>query len=268
LKGTSTYGLYLDGKGRDVTYEVYTDASFASQPKERKSVTGYVIQMAGTSVSWCSCKQGGVSLSTAEAELIALSEGAKESEWLWHLLSEMGFPQKVPVQVWCDINAAISIVKNPGNHKANKHIEIRFLFTRDLVELGRLMIAYCATQEMTADILTKALPTKQFLKLREKLAKTDTGARQLQHFLDKAGLVDAGLYRQPRVQIAATKTAYSIHIFTLQQTVRRGPLRSIGSTSPEAYEISAGIGDGGGTVSLGPPSSAARTTFAAGDTAR
>ncbi|OWY99288.1 LOW QUALITY PROTEIN: Retrotransposon Tca5 Polyprotein [Phytophthora megakarya] len=77
LKRTSTYSLYLDGKARDVTYEVYTDASFACQPKERKSVTGYVIQMAGTSVSWCSSKQGGVSLSTAEAKLIALSEGAK-----------------------------------------------------------------------------------------------------------------------------------------------------------------------------------------------
>ncbi|OWZ05093.1 polyprotein [Phytophthora megakarya] len=173
LKGTSTYGLFLDGKTSDVTYEVYTDASFSCQPKERKSITGYAIQMDGTSVSWCSSKQGGVSLSTAEAELIALSVGAKESEWLWHLLGEMGFSQKVPVQVWCDSNAAFCIVKNPGNHKANKHIEIRNLFTRDLVELGRLKIAYCATTEMAADILSKALPIKQFLKRREKLGVCD-----------------------------------------------------------------------------------------------
>ncbi|OWZ21380.1 Retroelement pol Polyprotein [Phytophthora megakarya] len=101
--------------------------------------------MAVTSVSWCSSKLGGVSLYTAETELIALSEGAKESEWLWYILSEMGFPQNIPVQVWCDSNAAISIVKNPGNHKANKHIEI----------------------------LTKALPTKHFLHLREKLGVRD-----------------------------------------------------------------------------------------------
>ncbi|OWZ19159.1 polyprotein [Phytophthora megakarya] len=77
----------------------------------------------------------------------------------------MGFPQKVPVQVWCDSNAAIS---NSGNLIANKHIDIRYLFTRDLLEQGRLKIAYCATTEMTADILTKALSTKQLLKLREK----------------------------------------------------------------------------------------------------
>ncbi|OWZ14454.1 RxLR effector protein [Phytophthora megakarya] len=102
-----------------------------------------------------------------EAELIALSQGAKEIKWLWHI-SEMVFPQKVPVRVWCDSSAVISIVKNPGNHKAKKHIEIRFLFTQDLVELGA-KIAYCATQEMTANTLTKAIPTKQFLKVREKL---------------------------------------------------------------------------------------------------
>jgi hypothetical protein len=173
LKGTSTYGLRLDGNSKEVTYEVYTDASFACQTKERKSVTGYVVSMAGSSVSWCSSKQASVSLSTAEAELIALSEGSKESEWIWHLLGEMGFPQKRPVQVWCDGKAAISTVKNPGNHKSTKHVEIRYLFTRDLVEAGRLNIQYCRTSEMAADILTKALPTSQFQKLREKIGVYD-----------------------------------------------------------------------------------------------
>ncbi|OWZ04384.1 Gag-pol Polyprotein [Phytophthora megakarya] len=61
LKGTSTYGLVLDGNSRTVTYEVYTDASFAYQTKECKSVTGYVISMAGSSVSWCSSKQDSIS---------------------------------------------------------------------------------------------------------------------------------------------------------------------------------------------------------------
>jgi hypothetical protein len=62
----------------------------------------------------------------------------------------------------------VQLVKAGGSHKAKKHIEIRFLFTRGLVEMGRLKIEYCATTEMTADILAKALPTRQFIKLREK----------------------------------------------------------------------------------------------------
>ncbi|GMF61711.1 unnamed protein product [Phytophthora fragariaefolia] len=135
--------------------------------------------MAGTSISWCSSKQASVSLSTAESELIALSEGAKESEWLWYLLREMGFPEENPVQVWCDSKSAISTVKNPGNHKTTKHVQVRYLFTRDLVEEGRLDIHYCPTDDMAADILTKVLPPTQFTKLRELIGvkdlKTTTG---------------------------------------------------------------------------------------------
>ncbi|OWZ04383.1 hypothetical protein PHMEG_00023722 [Phytophthora megakarya] len=85
----------------------------------------------------------------------------------------MGFPQEKPVQVRCDSKAAISTVKNSGNYNATKHIEIRFLFTRDLVEEGRLEIQYCSTSDMAADILTKALPTGQFIKLRELIGIKD-----------------------------------------------------------------------------------------------
>ncbi|OWZ05621.1 Copia-like retrotransposable element [Phytophthora megakarya] len=112
--------------------------------------------MAGSSVSWCSSKQGSISPSTAEAELIAFM-----------------FPQENPVQVWCDSKAAISTVKYPGNQKSTKHIEIRFLFTRDPVEEWRLEIQYCSTSDMAEDILTKALPTGQFIKLRERIRIKD-----------------------------------------------------------------------------------------------
>jgi len=169
LKGTSDYGLLLDGNQQTVSYEVYTDAAFACQQKERKSVSGYIVMMAGTCVSWSSSKQNNVSLSTAESELVALSEGAKESERLYHLLNELGFTLAEPVQVWCDSTAAIETVKNPGNHKSSKHIETRYLFTRDLVEKQRIRVTYCNTKEMVADLLTKALESDQFIKLRNKM---------------------------------------------------------------------------------------------------
>ncbi|OWY98310.1 Retroelement pol Polyprotein, partial [Phytophthora megakarya] len=89
------------------------------------------------------------------------------------LLREMGFPQEKPVLIWCDSKAAISTVKNPGNHKAMKYIEIRFLLTRDLVEEGNLVIQYYYTSDMAADILTKALSTGHFIKLIELIGVKD-----------------------------------------------------------------------------------------------
>jgi hypothetical protein len=173
LKGTSNFGLLMDGSKRQITFEVYTDASFANRPKDRKSVSGYTIQMADCSVSWSSRKQDCVSLHTAEAELIALSEGIKESEWIWHLLKEIGFAQSEPIQVWCDSTSAISTVNNPGNHKASKHVEVRYLYARDIMEKGRIKLNFVKTEEMTADTLTKALPTKPFVYLRSKLGVKD-----------------------------------------------------------------------------------------------
>jgi hypothetical protein len=163
----------MDGNTKEVNFEVYTDASFANQKEDRKSISGYTIQMANCSVSWASRKQECVSLHTAEAELIALSEGIKESEWIWFLLKEIGFVLKDPVQVWCDSTSAIASVKNPGNHKASKHIEIRHLYARDILEKGRIKVDYVSTHEMLADAMTKALPVKQFEYLREKIGVRD-----------------------------------------------------------------------------------------------
>ena len=122
--------------------------------------------MAGTCISWSSSKQDSVSLSTTESEIIALSEGLKESEWFYHILQELGFIHKLPIQVWCDSKSAIKTCTNPGNHKSTKHIETRYLFGRDLIEKGRIKVDYLETTEMIADSLTKALTGQQFEKLR------------------------------------------------------------------------------------------------------
>jgi hypothetical protein len=167
LKGTSTYGLVFDEKkNSEVTYALYTDASFANANENRKSVTGYVSIMADACITWKSSRQDSVSLHTAQAELIAASEGVKESEWLWFLLEELGFKQTRPIMCWCDNKGAISIIKDPANHASTKHIETRGLYAREVHDKERIVVQYCNTSDMVADALTKALPQTQFEKLR------------------------------------------------------------------------------------------------------
>jgi hypothetical protein len=170
LKGTSTYGLVYDGNHDDkITYQLYSDASFANTDEQRHSVTGYVVMMAGGPVSTKTTKQGNVTISTTEAELVACSEACRESEWIGFLLEELGFKQTKPITVHCDNTAVVAIAKNPGNHNGTKHIEIRHLYIRHLVDQGRANIKYCWTEDMIADILTKAISTRLFLKLRHML---------------------------------------------------------------------------------------------------
>ena len=86
---------------------------------------------------------------------------------------ELGIKLKAPIRVLCDNKAAIAVVQDYGNFPSTKHIEIKHLYAREVQMNGNVKIEFCPTDEMTADILTKALPEKQFIALREKMGITD-----------------------------------------------------------------------------------------------
>ncbi|WZY93507.1 hypothetical protein YC2023_065836 [Brassica napus] len=58
--------------------EGFSDLDYSTDLDKRISVTGYVFQVGGNTVSWRSSLQHVVALSTTEAEYIALSEATKE----------------------------------------------------------------------------------------------------------------------------------------------------------------------------------------------
>lgn len=158
LKGTKTYGIkYTKNKQK---LNAYTDSDWGGDVEDRRSQSGSVLTLAGGAITWKSKKQPTVSLSTMEAEYIALSEVSKEVIYLKRLLNHMQFYRFVenPVCVLCDNQSAIELAKNAVYHKRSKHIDIRFHFTRELVEKNEIKIVYLRTDSMLADILTKALP--------------------------------------------------------------------------------------------------------------
>lgn len=50
-----------------------------------------------------------------------------------------------------------------------KHMEVDHHFIREKVALGGIITKYVSSKEQLADIFTKPLPKKDFLKLRERL---------------------------------------------------------------------------------------------------
>ena len=171
LKGTANYGLTYTNKNKSMTYDLYTDASFGSKDDGRYSVTGYCAIMSGAAVTFKSQKQDNITISTAEAELVACSEGCKESEWIRILLQELNLIPQIPspTTVYCDNMATNLIIQNPGNHKCTKHIEIRHLYARELQDKNLIQIKYCKTEDMIADIFTKAQTTAMFMNCRASL---------------------------------------------------------------------------------------------------
>ncbi|CAB1113285.1 unnamed protein product [Ectocarpus sp. CCAP 1310/34] len=63
----------------DVSTLVYVDADFASRATDRRSVSGALVLVADCLVAWISRTQKCVTLSTTEAEYVAISDGVKEA---------------------------------------------------------------------------------------------------------------------------------------------------------------------------------------------
>jgi hypothetical protein len=155
LSGTKHHELSFGSERQDL--HGYTDADGASQP-HRHAISGYAFFIDGGAVSWRSRKQEIVTLSTAEAEYVAATHAAKEAAWLRRLKGELLTPISSPTIIYCDNQAALKLATDDNYRARTKHIDIRYHFIRQVVSAGEIVVVYCPTDDMTADVLTKALP--------------------------------------------------------------------------------------------------------------
>jgi len=135
----------------------YTDADWANNRLNRRSISGYAFMYSGGAVSWCSKQQSTVASSSTHAEYIAAAEAAKELVWLRRLLSELHEGTPGPTRLYIDNRAADLLARNPVNHAATKHIDVRYHFIRECVADGSVDLRLIGTNDMAADVLTKAL---------------------------------------------------------------------------------------------------------------
>jgi len=152
-------GLSFHSQNTSLT--AFCDASYASDVDTRRSTTGYVFLMHGSSVSWSSRSQATVAVSTAEAEFQAAAAAVKEALWFRKLFSDLHLPS-LPVPIACDNQAALVLLKNPVVSMRSKHIDIIYHFARERVSRGEVDFTYCPTASMVADVLTKPLSTLHF----------------------------------------------------------------------------------------------------------
>ena len=167
LMGTSDHKLHLGSTGAGL--EMYVDADWAGDHRDRKSNSGYLVRFGGGLVSWGSRKQSCVALSSTEAELVALTEGCQELVWIRKLLGEFGIAINRAVPTYEDNQSCIKLVDGNKVEKRTKHIETRYFYVRDLKEKKMVDLQYCPTEKMLADILTKPLQNLRIKMLREEI---------------------------------------------------------------------------------------------------
>ncbi|GMI63347.1 hypothetical protein HRI_000004000 [Hibiscus trionum] len=156
-------------KNEDKLVRMFSDASWAGELNDRRSIIGYCSFVWGNLVTWRSKKQEMVSRSSGEAEFRALALGICEGIWLQRLLTELGFCYNKHFELQSDSQSAISIAKNPVHHDRTKHVEIDRHFISEKVNGGLVKLNFVLTKGQLADILTKALPRVNFDEITSKL---------------------------------------------------------------------------------------------------
>jgi len=112
LQNDPALGILLTNS-RTFDLLAYCDVDWASYSHSRKSVSGFIIFLGNTLISWKSKKQVTVSLSLAKAEYRSLPRLIAELSWLSRLLSELILTFITLIPVKCDNLADICIAKNP-----------------------------------------------------------------------------------------------------------------------------------------------------------
>ncbi|KAE9289670.1 hypothetical protein PF008_g25829 [Phytophthora fragariae] len=169
LAGTKSLRLSMNGQRASeepLKVIAYSDADFAADKADRKSVTGGLLTVDGMPVSWVCKKQTGVSLSTMEAEHTAASVMATELLGVRELLGKLGITHASPMSLRVDNQAALKQLDGEGSSSKAKHIDVRIKFVGGLAKRGVLKAEYLESEKMPADVLTKALDAPRLADLR------------------------------------------------------------------------------------------------------
>lgn len=151
------YGIGRPG-GRE-TLVGYADSSYSDDQVDRRSTMAHAICLNGGAIAWSSRKTATVTLSTTEAEYMALSPAAKQMIWTNRVLQQLGLSQNqpVPLELRGDNLSSHQLAKNPEFHARTKHIDTIHHFVREQVAKKTIKLTYIATKKMLADGLTKPL---------------------------------------------------------------------------------------------------------------
>ena len=151
-----------------------SDASFASH-YSRKSIQGQVFQLYGGTIDWKANKQSTITLSSTEAELLALSDATKQLIWWRRVLSLVLNESLLNTPLQQDNEQTIRLIVNPED-KLNtklKHVDIhRHWLRQEIKPAGSIQLRWTPSADTIADGLTKQLPIQRHNMLLQQLHLT------------------------------------------------------------------------------------------------
>lgn len=192
LRGSTSLGIKFTSTSDSL--EALTDSSFRDC-ENSTSTGGYIIKLFGDVIAWRSRKQSCPTLSTCQAEYLAMSDACQEVISLDKSIRYIIGRTLFPINIWCDNRAARDCTEMDGSHKLKTFDQSVHEIQRDLsfreetgtrkpmaeshgdfikqcVDEKKIKVFWIPTKENLADIMTKPLAEREFMYLRGLITKT------------------------------------------------------------------------------------------------
>nr|GEU75816.1 integrase, catalytic region, zinc finger, CCHC-type, peptidase aspartic, catalytic [Tanacetum cinerariifolium] len=183
LRGTVNQGLWYP-KDSSVALTAFADADHVGCQDTRRSTSGSLQFLGEMLISWSSKRQKSATISSTEAEYIALSGCCAQILWMRSQLTDYGLGfNKIPM--YCDNKSVIALCCNNVQHSRSKHIEIRYHFIKEQVENGVIELYFVNTEYQLADLFSKALGRDRIEFLINKLGMRSFTPETLKQLMDE-----------------------------------------------------------------------------------
>ena len=134
--------------------KAFADASYGGE--QAVSQSGSLLTMNGQVIMWSSRRQNTTAQSITKAEYIAISEVAKDVQWLRQFIEELSINSSPTI--YTDNEAALKLTKTQTFHQRSRHVDHKYHYIRELVNRKLLEVKGIPAKENPADIMTKIVP--------------------------------------------------------------------------------------------------------------
>ena len=116
-----------------------------------------VILVSGVPISWKSKGQATVTLSSTEAEYVALCDVVREVKFIAQILRSLNIQFKKPTNVFVDNKGAIFLTENRNSGEKTKHIDVKYHYICKQIDEGLIKVKNFKSQDNLANLFTKNL---------------------------------------------------------------------------------------------------------------
>jgi hypothetical protein len=153
IAGTKTIAMQFSSSA-SLEPNIFADASHLLH-LDARGHGGIILSLGSAPILTKSYKLKLNTKSSTESEIVVLEAATSYSTWWNLLLEELNIKNKNPIIIYQDNTSGIQMVKNQLFDNLNKHLVNRVQIIKQQLDLNTILIRYCPTDRMIADILTK-----------------------------------------------------------------------------------------------------------------